>query len=222
MFQLSSPSWRAVLKPEFSEPYFRQLERSLSTEYDQNTVYPESKHVFTALEQCPFETVSVVILGQDPYHGKGQAMGLAFSVRDDVRMPPSLQNIYKEIEREFGESPEHSGGNLTRWAEEGVLLLNSTLTVRAGSPGSHQGLGWETFTDAIITALSEKKQNLVFMLWGRHAQKKGAHIDRTKHLVLESPHPSPYSAATGFFGNGHFRKANEYLGMHGRKPINWL
>lgn len=222
MFALSDPSWKALLDSEFSKPYYRHLETVLIEEYAQRTVYPDAASIFTAFASCPFEKVSVIILGQDPYHGEGQATGLAFGVAEGQRIPPSLQNIYKEIRSEFGTPVNHTSGDLSRLASQGVLLLNATLTVRAGSPGSHHGIGWETFTDAVIQKLSDSKEHLVFMLWGKHAQQKGVHIDHTKHLVLESPHPSPYSASSGFFGNGHFKSANEYLVAHGKKPIDWL
>lgn len=216
------PSWKRHLGEEFSEPYFKELAEFVRGEYRQGAVYPPPRYVFRAFELCPFEQVQVVILGQDPYHGKGQANGLSFAVNAGVAIPPSLQNIYKEIEEEFGAPVAHRDGDLTRWAKQGVLLLNATLTVRARSAGSHQGKGWERFTDAAVRALSEGREHLVFLLWGNYARQKGAHIDREKHLVLESAHPSPFSAANGFFGNGHFKKANEYLKARGGEPIDWL
>ncbi|KKW40122.1 MAG: Uracil-DNA glycosylase [Parcubacteria group bacterium GW2011_GWA1_54_9] len=187
-------------------------------------VYPAPKNIFRAFDLCPFENVKVVILGQDPYHGARQANGLAFAVDEKEAVPPSLQNIYKEIADDCGLPFEALAkkGDLTRWAEQGVLLLNATLTVRAHSAGSHQGKGWEQFTDAAIKALSEERAGLVFMLWGNYAKAKGAHIDRSKHLVLEAPHPSPFSAASGFFGCKHFSKTNEYLVSHNETPIDWL
>lgn len=215
-------SWAVLLKQELGRLYFRNLSERVREDYASGDVYPSLETVFRVFELCPFDTVKVVLLGQDPYHGKGQAMGLSFSVPESTRLPPSLRNIYKEIENEFKAPMTTASGDLTRWATQSVLLLNSILTVRAGSPGSHQEIGWEEFTDAVVRALSEKHEHLVFMLWGKYAKEKGAHIDRSKHLVLESPHPSPYSASTGFFGNGHFKTANEYLAQHGKKPIDWL
>jgi uracil-DNA glycosylase len=217
-------SWKEALRDEFEKPYFTELTKFVRDEYKSATVYPPPKFIFNAFELCPFDKVRVVILGQDPYHGAGQAHGLCFSVPEDVAVPPSLQNIYKEIQSDLGVSPPSkipSTGNLERWAEQGVLLLNATLTVRASSPGSHQHKGWEEFTDAVIRALSEQKEHLVFILWGRYAQDKGAHIDTTKHLVLKAAHPSPFSAYNGFFGCKHFSKTNEYLKIHGEKPIEW-
>jgi uracil-DNA glycosylase len=219
------PSWKKRLKGEFDEPYFKDLTEFVREEYKNETVYPPPKSIFRAFELCPFDKVKVVILGQDPYINKGEANGLSFAVNEGVRIPPSLLNIYKEIAAEYDvplESLTAKGGDLSRWATQGVLLLNATLTVRAKLSNSHQGKGWERFTDAAIRALSEEREHLVFMLWGRYAKEKGAHIDWEKHLILESPHPSPFSAASGFFGNGHFKKANEYLEEHGEKPIDWL
>lgn len=215
------PSWKKVLENEFELPYFKTLSETVRTAYLGNVpIYPPPKAVFNAFELCPFDAVKVVILGQDPYHGAGQAHGLCFSVQDGVRIPPSLQNIYKEIKDDIGTSiPEQ--GNLERWAKQGVLLLNATLTVEAGKPGSHQGIGWETFTDAIIQKISKEKEHVVFLLWGKYAQDKGAHIDIEKHLVLKAPHPSPFSAYTGFLGCKHFSKTNEYLKQHGKEPIEW-
>ena len=192
----------------------------MKEEYKSDTVYPPPNRVFAAFDNCPVDHVKVVILGQDPYHGPRQANGLAFSVSEDVSTPPSLQNIYKEIESDTGKiMPKH--GNLERWAKQGVLLLNATLTVRGGSAGSHQGKGWEEFTDTAIKYLAENKENLVFLLWGSYAQKKGELVNRHKHLVLEAPHPSPFSADKGFFGCRHFTKTNAYLIMHEREPIEW-
>lgn len=216
------PSWHEVLKDQFEESYFKELTDFVKKEYKNETVYPPPKFIFRAFDLCPFEKVKVVILGQDPYHGPKQANGLCFAVDEGVALPPSLQNIYKEIESEFGKPFVHKSGDLTRWAEQGVLLLNATLTVRGRLAGSHQGHGWEHFTDAAVQALSEKREHLVFMLWGNYAKQKGAHIDRAKHLVLESAHPSPFSANAGFFGNKHFSRANEYLEQHGETPIKWL
>ncbi len=214
------PSWKEHLVEEFGKEYFRTLTDFVKKEYASKTIYPPPKFIFRAFEMCSFDAVKVVILGQDPYHGKGQANGLSFSVNDGVALPPSLQNIFKEIESDIGVSVEKTG-NLDRWAQQGVLLLNATLTVENSHPGSHQKKGWEEFTDRVIQLLSEKKSNLVFVLWGRYAQEKGAHIDTSRHLVLKSPHPSPFSAYSGFFGCKHFSKANEYLQSHGKKEIDW-
>lgn len=216
------PSWRKHLAAEFEKPYFAELTRFVKEEYKTGAVYPHPKNIFRAFDLCPFEKVKVVILGQDPYHGEKQANGLAFAVDEETRVPPSLQNIFKEIENDLGKPLVHTDGDLSRWAEQGVLLLNATLTVRAHAAGSHQEKGWEQFTDAAIRALSQERAGLVFMLWGNYAKAKGAHIDRSKHLVLEAPHPSPFSAASGFFGCKHFSKANEYLMRNGQTPIDWL
>ncbi|HWB33846.1 MAG TPA: uracil-DNA glycosylase [Candidatus Paceibacterota bacterium] len=216
------PSWKTHLNDQFEQLYFISLTDFVKKEYKTTTVYPPAKFIFRAFDLTPFDKVKVVILGQDPYINQGEAMGLSFSVPDGTRLPPSLQNIYKEIESEFGQKMVHTGGDLTRWAEQGVLLLNASLTVRAHLSNSHQGKGWEQFTDAAIRALSSEREHIVFMLWGNYAKAKGAHIDRSKHLVLESAHPSPFSANHGFFGNGHFKKANEYLEANGEKPIDWL
>jgi len=219
------PSWAEHLKGEFEKDYFAELTTFVKKEYQDGRVYPAPKNIFRAFDLCPFEKVKVVILGQDPYHGEGQANGLAFAVDAETRVPPSLQNIFKEIESDLpceGQTFTERDGDLTRWAKQGVLLLNATLTVRAHSAGSHQEKGWEQFTDAVIRVLSEERVALVFMLWGNYAKAKGAHIDRTKHLVLEAPHPSPFSAASGFFGSRHFSKANEYLISHHSTPIDWL
>lgn len=215
-------SWKERLRREFDQPYFKELTDFVKEEYKDEVVYPAPKYIFRAFDLCPFEKTNVVILGQDPYHGKGQANGLCFAVEKTVPLPPSVQNIFKEIEAEFGAPLVHRDGDLSRWAEQGVLLLNATLTVRAHLAGSHQGKGWEQFTDAAIRALSSEREHLVFILWGNYAKQKGTHIDRAKHLVLESAHPSPFSAYSGFFGNGHFKKANDYLLEHGEKPIDWL
>lgn len=215
------PSWKEVLSAEFGEAYFAELAAFVKAEYLSAKVYPSPKNIFRAFELTPFDTVKVVILGQDPYHGEGQANGLSFAVNDGVRLPPSLQNIYKELASDIGPVTNVSG-DLSRWARQGVLLLNATLTVRAASAGSHQGKGWEQFTDAVIRALSERREGLVFILWGNYAKAKGAHIDREKHCVIESAHPSPFSAAAGFFGSKPFSKANEYLQAKGVEPIDWL
>lgn len=213
-------SWRERLQPEFDAPYFEQLTDFVRHEYATTRVYPPGREMFAAFEACPFERVKVVILGQDPYHEPGQAHGLCFSVNDGVPFPPSLQNIFKEIHDDIG-TPIPMSGNLTRWANQGVLLLNATLTVRAQQAGSHQNRGWERFTDAVIHRLAEEREHLVFILWGAYAQRKGEFIDRAKHLVLQSPHPSPLSAHRGFFGNHHFSRTNEYLMAHGMEPILW-
>lgn len=216
------PSWKAHLEEEFGKPYFKELTDFVKTEYKNEAIYPPPKYIFRAFDLCPFDKVEVVILGQDPYHGPKQANGLSFAVAEGMRLPPSLQNIFKEIESDFGKPMVHTSGDLSRWAEQGVLLLNATLTVRAHLAGSHQGKGWEQFTDAAIKALSDQREHLVFILWGNYAKQKGAHIDRSKHLVIESAHPSPFSAANGFFGSKPFSKANDYLRKQGKKPIDWL
>lgn len=213
-------SWKQQLADEFEKPYFMRLTDFVRNEYGSTTCYPPGKLIFNAFNLCPFDRVKVVIIGQDPYHGPGQAHGLCFSVNDGVAFPPSLQNIFKEIQSDLG-VPVPVTGNLTRWAEQGVLLLNATLTVRAHQAGSHQRQGWEEFTDAAIKALAEKREQLVFILWGAYAQKKGAFINRNRHLVLASAHPSPLSAFHGFFGNRHFSRANAYLEQHGKTPVNW-
>ena len=212
--------WKQHLAPEFEKDYFVRLTNFVRQEYQTTTVYPPGRLIFNAFNLCPFDQVKVVIIGQDPYHGPGQAHGLCFSVNDGVPFPPSLQNIFKEIQSDLG-TPIPTTGNLTRWANQGVLMLNATLTVRAHQAASHQRQGWEEFTDAAIRALAEERENLVFILWGAYAQKKGAFIDRNKHLVLASAHPSPLSAYNGFFGNKHFSRANEYLIAHGQQPIQW-
>ena len=213
-------SWKQHLMPEFDKPYFVNLTNFVRDEYRTKTIYPPAKLIFNAFDQCPFDEVEVVIVGQDPYHEPRQAHGLCFSVNDGVEIPPSLQNIYKEIHDDLGK-PIPRSGNLERWARQGVLLLNATLTVQAHRAGSHQGKGWEEFTDAVIRQLANERENLVFILWGAYAQRKGENIDTNRHLVLKSPHPSPLSAHRGFFGNKHFSKANEYLVAHGKKPIDW-
>ncbi|TAK59175.1 uracil-DNA glycosylase [Patescibacteria group bacterium] len=216
------PSWKEKLKGEFEKPYFQELTSFIKGEYTKSSVYPHPKNIFRAFDLCPFDAVKVVILGQDPYHGEGQANGLSFAVEKGVRIPPSLQNIFKEIQSDVGKPLIHTDGDLSRWATQGVLLLNATLTVKAQVAGSHQGKGWEEFTDAVIRLLSEEREHLVFILWGNYAKAKGAHIDRTKHLVIESPHPSPFSAFSGFFGSKPFSKANAYLITQGKSPIDWL
>lgn len=213
-------TWKTQLEKEFEKDYFLKLTQYVHSEYEHHTVFPDGKLIFNAFDHCPFEKVRVVILGQDPYHEPGQAHGLCFSVQDGTALPPSLQNIYKEIRIDEGLEPLKSG-NLERWAKQGVLLLNATLTVRAHMAGSHQKKGWETFTDAVIHTLAEKRTGLVFILWGAYAQKKCDFIDETKHLVLKSVHPSPLSAHRGFFGNKHFSKANDYLLSQGLLPIDW-
>lgn len=213
-------SWKRELAAEFEKPYFAELTEFVRNEYSTTTIYPPAKLIFNAFDHCPFDKVKAVIIGQDPYHGPGQANGLCFSVNKEIKMPPSLVNIFKEISSDTGK-PMPTDGDLTRWSRQGVLLLNATLTVRAGNAGSHQRRGWETFTDAAIRILAEKRENLVFILWGSYAQQKGAFIDRERHLVLTSPHPSPLSAYAGFFGNHHFTLTNDYLAKHGKEPIDW-
>lgn len=213
-------SWKEQLKSEFDKEYFAELTNYVKQEYSKHTIYPPGKQIFNAFDLCPFTKVKLVILGQDPYHGPNQAHGLCFSVPNGQKFPPSLINIFKEIEQDLGiPVPEH--GDLTHWSEQGVLLLNSTLTVRAHQAGSHQKKGWENFTDSVIELLSTQKENLVFLLWGAYAQKKGLVIDRKKHLVLESVHPSPLSAHRGFFGNKQFSKANDFLISKGIEAIKW-
>lgn len=213
-------SWKQQLSEEFDKSYFQQLIEFVKTEYKTQTIYPKGKDIFNAFDRCPFNNAKVVIIGQDPYHGPGQAHGLCFSVNDGVAFPPSLRNIFKELNLDLGIAVPESG-NLERWADQGVFLLNATLTVRAHQAGSHQRKGWEEFTDAAIRKLAEERENLVFMLWGAYAQKKGAVIDKNKHLVLESVHPSPLSASRGFFGQKHFSKANSYLQSNEIEPIKW-
>ena len=213
-------SWKTVLQEEFEKDYFAVLTDFVRNEYKARLTFPPANLIFNAFDQCPFDKVKVVIIGQDPYHGDGQAHGLCFSVNDGVAFPPSLLNIFKEIERDLG-IPAPKSGNLTRWAQQGVLLLNATLTVQAHMAASHQGKGWETFTDAVIHKLASEKEHLVFMLWGSYAQKKGAFIDSTRHLVLKSVHPSPLSAYRGFIGNNHFSLTNQYLKENKEEEINW-
>lgn len=214
-------SWKKVLEPEFAKDYFQKLTEFVKNEYQSGAVYPPPKFIFRAFELTPFDKVKVVILGQDPYHGEHQANGLAFAVSPGIRIPPSLQNIYKEIKSDTGKPTINNDGDLIEWAKQGVLMLNATLTVRAHSPGSHQNIGWEQFTDAVIKVLSEQKENLVFILWGAYAKKKGEVIDESKHLVIRSPHPSPFAAHTGFFGSRPFSQTNTYLVGHGQAPISW-
>jgi len=213
-------SWKKQLQEEFEKPYFQELTEFVRSEYATQTIYPSAKLIFNAFEQCPFDCVKVVILGQDPYHGSGQAHGLCFSVNDKVDFPPSLRNIFKEIHADTG-APIPSNGNLERWAKQGVLMLNSTLTVRAQQAGSHQKRGWEKFTDQVIRVVADDLENVVFILWGNYAISKGEFINQQKHLVLKSVHPSPLSASRGFFGNKQFSATNKYLLDHGKEPIIW-
>ena len=215
-------SWRRVLADEFDRDYFRQLVSKVHEEYGTTGrhCYPPGPEIFAAFDQTPFDKVKVVIIGQDPYHGSGQANGLAFSVNDGVRIPPSLQNIFKEVNADTG-APIPANGDLTRWARQGVLLLNSTLTVREHEPRSHSGIGWERFTEAAIRKLATERENLVFLLWGSDAIRRGEFIDRSRHLVMSCVHPSPLSAHRGFFGNHQFSRANQYLAAHGKTTINW-
>lgn len=212
--------WQSVLQEEFDKPYFEKLVDFVRSEYSSTTIYPAGKNIFRAFDKCPFESLKIVIIGQDPYHGVGQANGLCFSVDDGVQFPPSLQNIFKEIQGDLGVATPRSG-NLDRWAEQGVLLLNSVLTVRAHQAASHAGRGWEQFTDAVVRIINERKQNVVYMLWGSYAQRKGQVADASKNLVLKSVHPSPLSVYRGFFGCKHFSQANAYLQSVGKEPINW-
>jgi uracil-DNA glycosylase len=212
------PTWKKALEAEFDKPYWEALTKGVRDQYTATTVYPPAKNVFRAFDLCPLDTVKVVIVGQDPYHGAGQANGLSFSVNDGITLPPSLKNIYKEIHGDLGITPS-SSGDLSRWASQGVLMLNSVLTVLANKPASHSGIGWEQFTDAVIQSLNHRS-HIVYLLWGRYAQAKGEVIDRDKNLVLTSAHPSPYSA-TNFFGNHHFSKCNQYLEKHGMTAIDW-
>ena len=215
-----APDWKELLSPEFEKPYFAALTQFVRQEYATHRIYPRGSNIFRAFDKCPFDKLKVVIIGQDPYHGPGQANGLCFSVGDGVPFPPSLVNIFREIESDLGK-PFPSSGRLERWADQGVLLINAILTVRAHQAGSHRGRGWERFTDAVIRELNERKEHLVFMLWGAYAQKKGAFIDRSRHCVLTAPHPSPLSADRGFFGCRHFSRANAYLRDHGIAEIDW-
>ena len=213
-------SWKKHLKDEFEKDYFKELVQFVKTEYTNHKVFPKGRRIFSSFDYCGFDELKVVIIGQDPYHGDGQANGLCFSVNDGIKMPPSLVNIFKEIKEDLNKDFPATG-NLERWADQGVLLLNATLTVRAHSPGSHQNKGWEIFTDAVIRIISEKREGIVFLLWGAYAQRKGEIIDAKKHRVLSSAHPSPFAANRGFFGNKHFSKTNNYLESKGLKPIDW-
>lgn len=212
--------WKEILQGEFDKPYFEELTRFVRSEYAAGQIFPAGRNIFRAFDKCPFETLKVVVIGQDPYHGVGQANGLCFSVNDGVPFPPSLQNIFQEISDDVG-TPVPSSGNLDRWAEQGVLLLNSVLTVRAHQAASHAGRGWEQFTDAVVRIIAERKQELVYMLWGSYAQRKGQMADPSRNLILKSVHPSPLSVYRGFFGCRHFSQANEYLRSIGRTPIEW-
>ena len=214
-------SWKKVLQPYFETKEFQDLANFVREEYLTKTIYPSPKNVFDAFNSTPFDKVKVVIIGQDPYHNPGQAHGLCFSVQDGVAPPPSLKNIYKELDTDLGIKKDFTKGNLTDWTNQGILLINSVLTVRKNEPGSHANKGWEQFTDEVIKQLSDKKENLVFLLWGNYAKQKGAVIDRSKHLVLESAHPSPFSAHNGFFGCKHFSQTNKYLKEHSKKEIDW-
>lgn len=213
-------SWKNLLIEDFNSSSFMDLRSFLKSEKESQTIFPAGADIFSAFNSTPFDKVKVVIIGQDPYHGEGQAHGLSFSVPKGIKLPPSLKNIFKELKNDLGfDIPDH--GNLTSWAEQGVLLLNATLTVRKGVPGSHQGRGWEAFTDAVISKLSGRRENLVFLLWGRFAQEKSVLIDGTKHLILKAAHPSPFSAHSGFFNCRHFSKTNSYLLNNGIEPVNW-
>ena len=214
-------SWREALAPEFEKLYFAILTDRIRTEYQTGTIYPPAGQIFRALDLCPLPQVRVVLLGQDPYHGAGQAEGLSFSVPDGTPVPPSLRNIKQEIASDLGRPSIISGGNLLPWVQQGVLLLNTTLTVRSGQAASHQGLGWETFTDEVIMAVNRQREHVVFLLWGTPARRKASMIDHTRHLILEAPHPSPLSASRGFFGCRHFSACNTYLQQHGLAPIEW-
>jgi len=220
MYEIIESSWKSVLKKELEKSYFTELTNIIKASYINQTIYPAPRHIFRAFAFCPFDKVKVVILGQDPYHGEGQAHGLAFSVPDGVKIPPSLKNIYKEIKNDLGKEIPQTG-NLEPWSKQGVLLLNTTLTVKASEPMSHTGLGWEIFTDAVIKIISDQKEHVVFLLWGKHAQTKASLIDDTKHLILQAPHPSPFSARTGFLGCQHFSQTNEYLIKNNEIPIEW-
>ena len=215
-----SADWQELLQPEFDKPYFEELTRFVRAEYGSTTVFPAGKNIFRAFDKCPVESLKVVIIGQDPYHGVGQANGLCFSVNDGMPFPPSLQNIFKEIKSDLGVDVPQSG-NLDRWAEQGVLLLNAVLTVRAHEAASHAGRGWEQFTDAVVRIINERKQGVVYMLWGSYAQRKGQVVDSKNNLILKSVHPSPLSVYRGFFGCKHFSQANAYLQSIGKSPIIW-
>ena len=212
--------WKAMLAPEFEQPYFTQLTDFVRSEYAAHSIYPAGRNIFRAFDRCPFEKLKVVIIGQDPYHGPGQAHGLCFSVNDGVPFPPSLQNIFREVHNDTG-APVPASGNLDRWAEQGVLLLNAVLTVRAHEATSHAGRGWERFTDSVVRTIAERKTGVVYMLWGAYAQRKGAIVDPTRNCILKSVHPSPLSAHRGFLGCRHFSQANQYLVREGGQPVNW-
>jgi len=213
-------SWKELLQEEFSKKYFQTLVKFIKKEYSSQKIYPKGSLIFNAFNYCSFDDVKVIILGQDPYHGYNQAHGLSFSVLEGVKKPPSLVNIFKELQNDIGKKIPESG-NLENWAQQGVLMLNSILTVRKGEPGSHREKGWELFTDSVIDVISQKTSKKVFMLWGAYAQKKGKKIDRNKHLVLEAAHPSPFSAHTGFFNTNHFSRCNEYLNLYNIQEIKW-
>lgn len=212
--------WKEILSEEFEKPYFRELTDFVRQEYASRRIFPRGSNIFRAFDKCPFDKLKVVIIGQDPYHGEGQANGLCFSVADGVPFPPSLQNIFQEVADDTG-SPIPTSGNLDRWAEQGVLLLNAVLTVRAHEAASHAGAGWERFTDAVVRTIAERKSHVVYMLWGSYAQRKGAIVDPTRNCILKSVHPSPLSVYRGFFGCRHFSQANEYLVRTGQEPIRW-
>ena len=215
-----APDWKELLQSEFEKPYFADLVSFVRDEYASTTVYPAGKNIFRAFDKCPLESLKVVIIGQDPYHGEGQANGLCFSVNDGVQFPPSLRNIFQEVESDTG-APVPTSGNLDRWAEQGVLLLNSVLTVRAHEAASHAGRGWEQFTDAVVREIAARREGVVYMLWGSYAQRKGAIADPARNCILKAVHPSPLSAYRGFFGCRHFSRANDYLVAHGKEPIVW-
>ncbi len=213
-------SWKNILQKEFKKPYFKNLAKFIESEYQNYSCYPKETAIFSAFNFCSFNAIKVVIIGQDPYHGENQANGLCFSVYDSIKHPPSLKNIFKEVSADLGKEYPQSG-NLEKWAKQGVLLLNATLTVRAHEAGSHQKKGWEQFTDAVISKISEEKENVIFLLWGKFAEKKGSSIDTEKHIVFKAPHPSPLGAWRGWFGCKHFSKTNEYLKSIGKETINW-
>ena len=215
-----APDWKALLEEEFSKPYFEELTRFVKEEYATRRIYPRGSNIFRAFDKCPLDKLKVVIIGQDPYHGPGQAHGLCFSVVEGVPHPPSLQNIFKEVASDIG-TPIPSSGNLDRWAEQGVLLLNSVLTVREHEAASHAGKGWEQFTDAVVRAIAARKEGIVYLLWGSYAQRKGAMVDPQRNCILKAVHPSPLSAYRGFLGCKHFSQANDYLISTGQTPINW-
>ncbi|MBA6156578.1 uracil-DNA glycosylase [Tenacibaculum sp. S7007] len=213
-------SWKNILKTEFEKSYFKKLSDFVNAEYESNTCYPEKENIFAAFNYCDFRDLKVVIIGQDPYHGIGQANGLSFSVKDGIKQPPSLVNIFKELKDDVDKDIPESG-DLSTWAKQGVLLLNATLTVREAEAGSHQSQGWEEFTDAVIKKISDERENVVFLLWGKFAEKKGSVVDLKKHMVFKAPHPSPLGAWRGWFGSEHFSKTNEFLESRGLKSIKW-